>query len=124
MSLLDCFAALAMTDAVVFADINAAQAIVNKLSSTNHRQQAIVSKLSVTNHRHCEYPFRTATKKCKDACQETSQTASEHATYKKRHCKCSDEAIQFWTTKINVVITASLAPHFQFSIRLQTIDKK
>jgi hypothetical protein len=66
MSLLDCFAALAMTDAVVFADINAAQAIVNKLSSTNHR--------------HCEYPFRTATKKCKDACQETSQTASEHAT--------------------------------------------
>jgi hypothetical protein len=33
MSLLDCFAALAMTDAVVFADINAAQAIVNKPSS-------------------------------------------------------------------------------------------
>jgi hypothetical protein len=62
-----------MTDAVVFADINAAQTIVNKPSSTNHR--------------HCEYPFRTATKKCKDACQGTLQTASEHATYKKRHCK-------------------------------------
>jgi hypothetical protein len=53
-----------------------------KPSSASYRQQAIVNKPSSASYRHCEYPFRTETKKCKDACQETSQTASEHATYK------------------------------------------
>jgi hypothetical protein len=64
---LDCFATLAMTDAFVIADKNATPL-------APHFQLD-------TNHRHCEYPFRTETKKCKDACQETSKTASEHATY-------------------------------------------